>query len=462
MGGIFPYQYDGGLPPNAGTPNNPAQAYPPAIVPVDTSALYYGNGCDVRLRPHVINSLISEVESVVDRAELAYRMASLRNLELATRYLIQRGLPKGSTMLPAVVDAFHFTVALDPPTTRYNNFLAPVLTLQNVAKNQKHVRLNFNGLGYVPLYRNDGQELQSGDILRDRPFLCAYWQDAFYMIGLVASQVPQLKIGALDMWVRTDGNDTTGDGTSNDPQHAFRTISGAFYAAATRFMVTPLFTLNIKLGIPGDYVGAQLGPFGGSVSVEGAGGGDRWQYRIHEFYGGGANYAAMAFNSCSARLSNLTLYQEIGPPNYSHVLTAVRSVVALDRVGFQIVTSNTGTYLMSLQASSTLFQYTGDVNIQGNSAFVNAAFAITGNSQYTGCADVAGGTFSTTDLNCVGAYMIATGVSVCSLQYINFNVGGAVPATQYIIDGNSVLYKQGKQLPGNVAGYASNGGQIIG
>jgi hypothetical protein len=462
MGGIFPYQYDGGLPPNAGTPDNPAQAYPPTIVPVDTSALYYGNGCDVRLRPHVINSLISEIASIADRGEVAYRQASLRNLELATRYLIQRGLPKGSTMLPTTQDAFHFTVALDPPTTRYNDFLAPVLTLQQVAQNQKHVRLNFNGLGFVPLYRNDGAELQAGDILKDRPFMCSYWQGAFYMIGLVMSQVPQMKIGALDMWVRTDGNDTTGDGTSNDPQHAFRTIAGAYNAASTRFMVTPLFTINIKLGIPGDYAGCGLGPFGGGLSVSGAGGGDRWQYRIHEFYGGGGGYSCFGFNQCSARLSNLTMYQEIGPPNYSHVLSCTRSVVVLDRVGFQVVTSNVGTFLINAQASSTVYQLTGDVNIQGNSAFVQAAFAITGNSQYTGCADPAGGTFSTTDLNCVGAYMIATGVSVCNLSYIAFNVGGAVPATQYIIDGNSVLYTNGVSLPGNVAGYASHGGQVIG
>src|SRR5262250_2264913 len=119
MSGIFPNASDGGLPPTA-DPNNPSHAYDPVRDPVSTSALYYGNGCDVRLRPEVVNSLISEQEALVDAAELAYDPGRLTNLRLGTQYLIQRGLMSGCALVggPAA-----YTGTLDPPATRYNDFM---------------------------------------------------------------------------------------------------------------------------------------------------------------------------------------------------------------------------------------------------------------------------------------------------------------------------------------------------
>src|SRR5215472_6700511 len=99
MSGIFPQSQHGGLPPNPNDPNLPVQAFLPTIPPADTAALYYGNGCDVRLMPYVLNSIISEIASTVDRGEVAYRFSSLRNQELAIRYLIQRGMPMGGVMV---------------------------------------------------------------------------------------------------------------------------------------------------------------------------------------------------------------------------------------------------------------------------------------------------------------------------------------------------------------------------
>src|SRR5215475_6258197 len=86
--GLFPASWDGGIPANAQLPNNPAQAFIHQNAwPADTAALYYGNGCDVRLRPHVVNSIISEIAATIDRAGVAYRQSSLQNLEVAIRYL---------------------------------------------------------------------------------------------------------------------------------------------------------------------------------------------------------------------------------------------------------------------------------------------------------------------------------------------------------------------------------------
>src|SRR5215470_6492206 len=113
MSGIFPNASDGGLPPTA-DPNNPSHAYDPVRDPVGTSALYYGNGCDVRLRPEVVNALISEQEAVTDAGEVKYDPGRLTNLLLGTQYLIQRGRETGAMLLggPAA-----YTGTLTPPVT---------------------------------------------------------------------------------------------------------------------------------------------------------------------------------------------------------------------------------------------------------------------------------------------------------------------------------------------------------
>jgi len=99
MAGIFPFAQDGGLAPNPSQPNNPAQAFNPNPPPLDTVALYYGNGCDVRLRPAVVNSLISEIAATCQRAGLAYRASSLGNLQTAVAYMIQRGVHRATSLI---------------------------------------------------------------------------------------------------------------------------------------------------------------------------------------------------------------------------------------------------------------------------------------------------------------------------------------------------------------------------
>src|SRR5215471_13802122 len=82
MAGIFPHQWDGGIPPNEQTPDNPANAYPgtPYTQPVDTSPLYYGNGCDIRIRAPVLNAIISEIYAVIVRSGRQYAASSQTNL----------------------------------------------------------------------------------------------------------------------------------------------------------------------------------------------------------------------------------------------------------------------------------------------------------------------------------------------------------------------------------------------
>jgi hypothetical protein len=184
MSGIFPNTADGGLAPNATDTNNPSHAYDPNTEPLNTAALYYGNGCDVRLRPEVVNALISEVEGVVDVADVAYNQARLDNLQRAARFLIQRGKPRSST-LTGPVNAW--TGVLDPVSTAYNDLMT--LSLTAPVNNTAAITLNFDVHGAVPLLRNDGKPMQKDDIIGGVPFESIYWHGSFYMVGLVASQV---------------------------------------------------------------------------------------------------------------------------------------------------------------------------------------------------------------------------------------------------------------------------------
>jgi hypothetical protein len=184
MSGIFPNSGDGGLPPGP-DPLNPNHAYDPTTDPLNTAALYYGNGCDVRLRPEVVNSLISEIEGLVDEAEVAYDAGRLTNLELAARYLIQRGKPRAGAMTMATVN--QYTVALDPVSTAYNDWMT--LSLTPSANNTSAVQVNIDNHGFVALRRNDGAQLQKNDIQANVPMEAIYYQGSLYCVGLVASQV---------------------------------------------------------------------------------------------------------------------------------------------------------------------------------------------------------------------------------------------------------------------------------
>jgi|SRR5215831_15969504 len=93
MSGIFPHSWDGAIPPNPDTPDNPPQARKPGpyTQPTDTSALYYGLGCDVKIRAPVLNSIISELVSVFEAAGIAYQAGRLNNLALAISIIATRG-----------------------------------------------------------------------------------------------------------------------------------------------------------------------------------------------------------------------------------------------------------------------------------------------------------------------------------------------------------------------------------
>src|SRR5262245_27941422 len=266
--------------PDSGVPASDAlNSLPDVNTIAGCAELWYSTSrCQPRFDPAAANAMLAELMNLINKGEVAYDCTKLDNIERAVRYLIQRGLPVGGSLAVGPND---YTLSLDPTLTRYNNYLTLII-VPNV-NNQGAMRINVDGKGLVPVLRNDGQQVQAGDFLANRPALISYWNGTFYSVGLLASQVPLRGVGAIDAWVRVDGNDFTGDGTSNDPSHAFRTINGAYNAIGSRYTQTPGFQINFKLGIPGDYEAFDIGNGINAMSIIGLDGQSPGSYRITSY-----------------------------------------------------------------------------------------------------------------------------------------------------------------------------------
>jgi hypothetical protein len=452
MAGIFPEGADGGIPPNPADLSNPKAAYPPATLPLNTAALYYGNGCDVRLRPEVLNSIISEIEATVDQAGVAYDPSRRENLELATRYLIQRGLQTGTVLQGG---PFDYTGTLDPTMTAYNNYLT-LIVLPSVA-NQGAVRVEFDGKGLVPVLRNDGLQMEAADLRGNIPALISYWNGNFYHVGLAASQVPILMKGGVDLWIRTDGNDTTGDGSANDPAKAFKTLTGAWNKAGGRFASTPLFSMNFKFGIPGVYEGASIGPFGGTVTLTG----DPANAAAYTFTSidlGNGNFGNLAvLGITSFKAIGVTFTRNVPAPTPCYALIGSRSAIVLDRCAFDSSAANAGSFFVRVSG--------GSFGAMSSTAFNGRSLAIGGLIQVdtVGVAIFAGAGINYSFVDCP---MTASAFFVYGLGPVRWDTVCTLTSTnctgpQYTVTENSILNMGAKTPPGTVAGTATFGGQYI-
>jgi len=471
--GIFPRGYDGGLPANPNTPNDPTQAFLHRHkLPVDTSALYFGNGCDVRLRPHVINSLISEIAALADRAGVGYRQSSLQNTEIAARYLIQRGLPHAAMLVEE--NPWYFRFSVDPPPPCETDFMTCTFVPRmdpEAEYNRGYLRINMNGLGYRPLLRWDGNECRQGDILPFKPFMASYFNGAWYIIGRIP---PEFRPGGIDLWVRTDGNDATADGVYNRPDRAFRTIEGAFRSVGERFMATPLFTANIKLGIPGDYESAVLGPFGSNLTITGGGsdaggwgGGSRWDYRIRsKFYAGENIWIALQLNAVNnVALYGIDMMIDQGSFVQSALLVGGRTNCSSRNCAFEAWAGNGLGRFIDIRDSTWGADETAGTStwFQGNGT--TQANAISVWRGVTGMLVGYGGTLVSTNFHCAAAYLSMNQLASCTFGGYGNNAWGGITGMQYAVSANSVLYHNlgfpSGPVPGTIPGTSSYGSQVI-
>src|SRR5262245_8284520 len=451
MSGIFPNGPDGGLPPNAASPNNPAQAYDPIRDPVGTSALYYGNGCEVRLRPEVVNSLISCVEAVVDAGEVTYDPGRLTNLLLGIQYLMQRGRETGVTLVggPAA-----YTGTLIPPVTSYNDFM--MLKVVPGVNNTGPVTVNLNGVGAAQVLRNDGLDLKADDFRANIPVIIIALGGKFYVPYLVQSQVPILLVGAVDAWVRTDGNDTTGDGTANTAAKAFRTINRAFQVLGGKYLQTPLFTMNIRLGIPGTYEAFKFDNFGGNVTLVGDPANPS-QYRIAGQTTGTERYSGAVIRT-AAQIQGVTFVMDSPAPTVHWALAVSGSAVCtLYNCRFEVTMGNNKATFVVISANGFV-QMQGSVVIDGGAGTYESIISCQSGGIWNG--GLAGTTLTFNNLTAALANLDVRGVSQFTYS------GTTVTATnthgpKYLVAGNSLLSAGSQPIPGDVPGTLASGGQLV-
>ncbi len=252
--------------PDSGVPAAEAKN---TILDPDTlhcNELWYSTSrCQPRFDPAAANAVLAELINLINCAGIPYDCSKLDNLCSAVGYLIQGGDANCLTLTGGTLD---YTGDLHPPLLAYPTDCCMMLKAIPNVTNSGPVRVNVNAKGFVQVVRNDGQQLHAGDWMAGVPTIIIYCGGKFIVPYMVPSQVPILATG-VDVWIRTDGNDVTGDGSANSADKAFRTINGAWAKVANRYAQSPSLTINLRLGIPGAYEGGRIGPFSGQVALIG-------------------------------------------------------------------------------------------------------------------------------------------------------------------------------------------------
>jgi len=446
MAGIFPAAVDGGLAPNPGDLSNPVRAYPPIYAPVDTTALYYGNGCDVRLRPEVLNSLISEVEAVIDEGKLNYHASSQQNMETAIRYLIQRGIPHSGFM---VGGPFDYTLILDPPPAQYSDYMLLVVVPEQT--NNGISRVNMNGLGFVDVVRRDGSPLEAGDLIQNRPSVMLFYAGQMHLIySQVGGIVPG--VGQVDGWIRTDGNDTTGDGTSNTPEKAFRTIEGAIAKMIGLYTPALDFQLNLRLGIPGTYEGARITDVPCRITITGDPA-NRQNYKISGKTGiQNTGWCIYVGRVIGLTVTGVTLLIDQPQPIQQYALSNHDTTVKM--IDCNVKCSLANSYACPVVSFRGAVFFGGDINFQGAGA-INSGMITWSGGVLGDVGIIPGYHLSVTNMAFLAGFMWLHDLALAAMVSPITSSGCSGPS--YTISTNSVLNRNGAVLPGNGSGSISTG-----
>lgn len=173
-----------GMFPSSGVPSTDVSNSLPDPDTASCDELWYSTSrCQARFDPAAANAVLAELVNLINKGEVTYDCRFLDRVELAVRYLIQRGLPRG-VYLNAGPNAY--IGSLDPPVTRYNDYMSLVI-IPNI-NSQGDVTINLDGQGAKQLLRNDSQTLVAGDLLAGVPAIIAYYGGKWYYAGLCKSQ----------------------------------------------------------------------------------------------------------------------------------------------------------------------------------------------------------------------------------------------------------------------------------
>lgn len=184
-------------------------------------------------------------------------------------------------VLSATTNNYFFDIPYAEDTGTLNNIIGvyvPAITsavsgdlvlIKVKNRNSAAVMFTVNALTPVPIVRNDGQPLQSFDLELNEIVLVVYNVDRWQVLRLVRSQVMFRLNANLILYVRTDGDDTNGDGSVNDAAHAFKTVQRAINFVKNNFAIAGRM-VTIQLGITGTYTGqVNIANTPGSIVVRG-------------------------------------------------------------------------------------------------------------------------------------------------------------------------------------------------
>ena len=303
-----------------------------------------------------------------------------------------------------------------------------------------------------PIYRNDGQPLQAYDLLGGECILIEYNTTYWQMLRLVRSQV-YFKLNAdLTLYVRIDGNDTSGDGSLNDASHAFKTVQRAINFVRESFLIAGR-KVKIILGMTGTYTGSALiTDLPGSITIQ----------------GGDTPSAATAPNYVMQASPNNSV---IGMGGSGTSVTVTGVTLSLVTANYNVLEVNYGAtcnisnlWLSGNQAYSHIASTAGNITASGDIHFwSNAQYGISLGQGAT----LTIGLWSTTITGHGGHYFQAflncSTVSVAQITYPYCTFAGYMTGYRYYVSLNSVILTGGgpTYLLGNIDGLAATNGLYV-
>jgi hypothetical protein len=219
--------------------------------------------------------------------------------------------------------------------------------------------------------------------------------------------------------------------------------------------------MDFKLGIPGTYAGATLGPFGGNVILGGAGGGTRADYRITTIdIGNNTRSSVFLAGMASVTLRNLTFVNDVAPPLGGSIVRCHDSGVTIDGCDWDsIVGNNLSFFIVSLQGGNCAAA-AGNFTFNGRNLPLGGIIQTDTSATYIGCLDIRGANYYFNNIPAGVAQFAASSVSTIRMQVSNLFSTNCT-GVEYIVTENSIINMQGQTCPGTIAGVKASGGQFI-
>lgn len=458
MTAMFP---DSGVPATDAAnsiPDNQVQAQ------ADCTKLWYSTSrCQPRFDPKAANAMLSEMIHLINQGEVIYDCNYLDQVQLSVRRIVQRGLPK--YVILAQQSPNYYTGCPDPVLTRYNDGLS--LVVIPAVTNTGACGVNLCNLGFVPILRNNGTQLSAGDFWAGAPVLISYYAGYFWAVGMgivrsdipIVQDLPKVLHADVDAWVNCNtGNDNTGDGTPGNP---FRTIIGAWRKLGALYIASPIYAINIRLQVAGDYEWCSINAYGGKVVLWGNAAA-RAGYRVLSGPLNGGIYSIAAdFSSMTAMICNGVTFVMKGFPEGTGVYM----------VGWNVAVSNVLFIDCDLSLESDSPQTMPIWNKAGTVGYAGTCTLYGGNNRVLSIVRSFGGGFGTAN-NQPSTFnyrdiRITSGVGYHCANLGSMAFEGAtvnitnVTGTRYQVEENSVLQLNGTQAPGSTDGVFMTGGVVV-